>query len=326
MTDTRHQPIERIAASVRAHERFLVTTHVRPDGDAVGSLLAVTAMLRQLGKTVHPYCQDPVPAAHRFLPGVDEIRDTCDDPQFYDAAVLVDCGEFKRVGPGLAQAIAGIPTVINIDHHLSREPFGTVHWVDPTFSSTSEMLFVLSQRLPLRLDAAIATQLYTGLLTDTGSFRFSNTTQRALEVATQLVAAGAQPAQIAQHVYESGSAERLRLLARVLTTLNFHGDHRLATAELTLAMFAQTGATQADSEGFIDLLRSVRSVLIAALFRESTDGLIHVSLRSKGATNVATYAQRHGGGGHRNAAAFRVQGLLREVKQRTINELVDYLG
>ncbi len=305
--------IKQVIASGR---RFAVATHVRPDGDAVGSVLALTTMLRLLGKNADAFCEDPPPPGHDFLAGIDEIRRTWDDSVSYDAAVLVDCGEFNRVGSVLADGLARVPVLVNIDHHVNLNPFGTLSWVDPTASSTCELLYDLAVFLEVPWTADLAAQLYTGILTDTGSFRFSNTTRKVLAIATDLVGHGAQPAFIAAQIYDSGSPQRLRLLARVLATVAFEADDRLATAELTQAMFQETGSSRSDAESFINHLRSIRTVLMAALFREEEDGTVHVSLRSKDPVDVAAFARRYGGGGHRQAAAFRTRGSLSEVRAR----------
>lgn len=326
MTESRDQAIENIAAAIEQNQRFLVATHVRPDGDAIGAVLAMTSILQRLQKQARPFCQDPVPPGQAFLPGTEKIRSRPDGIDHYQVAVLVDCGEYSRVGPNLANAIRPIPTIINIDHHVNRDPFGTFFWVDPKASSTCEMLYLLTQRLHLSLDPDLATQLYTGLLTDTGSFRFSNTSHRALEVASRLAAAGAEPAAIAQQVYESSTPQRLVLLAQVLNTVQFYRNDRLVVAELTQKMFNRSAASPTDSDGFIDLLRSVQSVQVAVLFRESHDGMVHVSLRSKGQSDVAAFARSYGGGGHHNAAAFHLQSELLLAKAEVIQKLTDYLS
>jgi phosphoesterase RecJ-like protein len=194
MNEPLNLTINRIVASIREHERFLVATHVRPDGDAIGSLLALTYMLRRLGKTADPYCQDDTPEPHRFLAGADRIYHRVPQSAHYDVAILVDCADFMRVGESLAESIHRIPQVVIVDHHVSSEPFGDIYWVEPTASSTCEMLYDLSLHLSIVLNPQIAAQIYTGLITDTGSFRFANTTKRALEIAVDLVSAGAQPA------------------------------------------------------------------------------------------------------------------------------------
>jgi phosphoesterase RecJ-like protein len=318
--------MEELVASIRSKERFLVATHVRPDGDAIGSVLAMTHLLRRLGKKADAYCQDPVPSAYRFLPDAQSIRDAVSQPSLHHVAILVDCGEFQRVGPSLSESIRQVPFLISIDHHVSHTSFGDLFWNRTSASSTCEMLYDLCAKLRLTIDADLATALYTGLLADTGSFRFSNTNRRVLEIAGDLVASGADPAYIAERVYESASAQSLQLLARVLSTLSFHSSGRLATAEMNKKMFFETAAIPADAEGFINFLRSVKSVDMAMLFREGAEGNVHVSLRSKGNVDVASFAQKRGGGGHRHAAAFEVSGKLGAIRSRFTKEAEFYLG
>ncbi|MDY0041592.1 MAG: bifunctional oligoribonuclease/PAP phosphatase NrnA [Desulforhabdus sp.] len=327
MSDANSPALLDVQLAIERYKRFAVATHVRPDGDAIGSLLGLTYMLRKLGKEADPYCQDPVPSAHRFLPGSRSIRHSIEQPSFYDAAILVDCGSLLRVGNALADSIGKIPFLINIDHHMNDTPFGDIFWVTPSVSSTCEMLYHLCGQLQLALDPDIAAQLYTGLLADTGSFRFSNTNRQVLALASALVEAGAQPAYIAEQLYESASPESIQLLARVLSTIAFSSDNRVATAELTQKMFAETHTLPEDSEGFINHLRSVKSVELAVLFREDDDNeLVHVSMRSKGKIDVSAFARRHGGGGHRNAAAFRVSGKLDAIRSEYTEKALDYLA
>ncbi|MFZ2448844.1 MAG: bifunctional oligoribonuclease/PAP phosphatase NrnA [Syntrophobacteraceae bacterium] len=327
MSDNRTEKIREIISAIGENESFLVATHVRPDGDAIGAVLGMKLMLERLGKRADAFCRDGFPPEFGFLPAADTVRARPPAEAGYDAAILVDCGDFDRVGDELAEFIGSrVPVVINIDHHISGAPFGTVHWVDTGTSSTCEMLFEICMRLSLTPDPDIAALLYTGILTDTGSFRFSNTNRRVFEVATVLVEAGADPAYIAQEVYDSTSPEKLGLLALVLGTVEFHARSRIATAELTRRMLSSTGATHMESEGFINHLRSVKSVAMAILFREGGDGVIHVSLRSRDGVDVARFAQRHGGGGHRQAAACRIAGTLAVVREMVINEAVEYVG
>ncbi|MGQ9750901.1 DHH family phosphoesterase [Desulfosoma sp.] len=322
----RVQTLAALEQVISKGRRFAVATHVRPDGDAVGSLLALSTMLQLLGKTVDAYCQDPPPPGHDYLEGIDRIHHSWNAAADYDTAILVDCGEFHRVGTVLGDSLSRVPTLVNIDHHVTHDPFGTVAWVNPEASSTCELLYDLAVFLGVPITPALATQLYTGILTDTGSFRFSNTTRKVLAMATDLVAHGAQPAFIASQIYDSGSPQRLRLLAQVLLTVAFEAENRLATAELSRAMFRDTGASRADAESFINHLRSVRSVLMAALFREEDDGTVHVSLRSKDPVDVVAFARRYGGGGHRHAAAFRTQGMLAQVRAAVTQKAREYLN
>ncbi len=327
MDDDRTAKIRNIISALRENRTFLVATHVRPDGDAIGALVGMKNILERLGKKVDAFAHDRFPPEFEFLPGTGEVGRLPDATAAYDAAVLVDCGDFERVGNGLLEFIRDrIPVVINIDHHLSRAPFGTVYWVNTGASSTCEMLFDLCMHLSLVPDPDLAALLYTGILTDTGCFRFSNTNRRVLEIASMLVESGADPAYIAEQVYDTASPEKLNLLTLVLETMEFHADSRIATAELRQNMLARTSTAYSDSEGFINHLRSVKTVEVAILFREGSDGEIHVSLRSKNGIDVAAFARRHGGGGHLQAAACRVAGELADVRSRITREAISYIG
>ena len=320
MNESRNEIIEGVARAIKEHRRFLIATHVRPDGDAVGALLGMAAILDRMGKEPTPACQDNLPPGYEFLLDGEIVHRRIPDPAPFDAAILVDCGEVERVGEELAGTVRRVPLVINIDHHATHAPFGRVSWVEPSASSTCEMLYDLLPRLGVELDARIAARLYTGVMTDTGSFRFANTNRRVFEVSTELVRAGADPARIAARVYDSSSPERLLLLARVLSTVSYHDGHRLAVAEMSQKMFRETGADPVDSEGFINLLRSVKSVRMAMFVREEADGSVRVSLRSKEGVDVAAFAQRYGGGGHRQAAALRVSGALKRVRRELVRD------
>ena len=326
MNEPLNEYTSRIIAAIREHQRFLVATHVRPDGDAAGSLLALTFMLRQLGKEVVAFSRDPFPPNLEFLPGAEAIRHEWPQPTLSEVAILVDCGDIQRIGEPFDEAARQIPLLINIDHHISDEPFGDLYWVDQSASSTCEMLYQLGLGLQVSLDAEIASQLYTGILTDTGCFRFSNTNKSVLEIAARLVGAGARPHYIAEQIYDAAPAQQLHLLGQVLSTVAFHADNRLATAELTRNMFAETNTTPADSDGFINHLRSVKSVEVAMLFREDKDGVINVSMRSKGSVDVAALARRFEGGGHRNAAAFKTRGSMEAVRRRFTEEALKHLS
>jgi len=216
--------------------------------------------------------------------------------------------------------------MINIDHHVANKPFGNLRWVEPAASSTCEMLFDLCEELSLTPDADLASALYTGILTDTGSFRFSNTNRRVFEIASVLVGLGADPAGIAGNVYDSASPEKLKLLAQVLGTMEFHAGSRIVTAELTRSMLSNSASSYMESEGFINHLRSVKSVDLAILFRETDDGRVHISLRSRAGIDVARLAQRHGGGGHLQAAACRIPGTINSVRSMFIGEAVNYIN
>jgi phosphoesterase RecJ-like protein len=326
MSELQTNTIKKIVAAIDTRQRFLVATHIRPDGDAIGSVLALTSMLRKLGKVADAYCQDPAPPSQEFLLGANGILHDVADLSAYEAVILVDCGDQHRAGDALAAKLDQAALLINIDHHVSSIPFGDIYWVEAGASSTCEMLYDLSLVMPVALDETIASQLYTGILMDTGSFRFANTSKRALEIAAALVDSGAKPAYIAEQVYDSITPNRLSLLVEVLGGLSFFADSRLVTAAITPEMYARTGTSPTDSESFINHMRSVKTVQVAILFRAESDGLVYASLRSKGDVDVAGFAQLHGGGGHRRAAACRVKGDFNSVRQQLTEEVLRYLG
>ncbi len=327
MDDHRTAKIRKIISAIRENSTFLVATHVRPDGDAIGALLGMRNILTRLGKKAEAFSHDSFPPEFEFLPGTGNLARLPAAQAAYDAAVLVDCGDFERAGSGLLEFIRDrVPVVINIDHHQSSSPFGTVYWVDTGASSTCEMLFDLCMHLSLVPDPDLAALLYTGILTDTGCFRFSNTNRRVLEIASILVESGADPAYLAEQIYDSASPEKLSLLTLVLETMEFHAGSRVATAVLTQNMLARTSTAYSDSEGFINHLRSVKTVDVAILFREGSEGQVHVSLRSKNGIDVAGFARRYGGGGHLQAAACRIAGELSAVRSRITREAISYIG
>lgn len=326
MSDKKTSKIREIITAIRDNEQFMVATHVHPDGDAVGALLGMKLILKRLGKKVDVYAQDRIQPEFEFLPQSRGIRNKPPESIEYEVAILVDCGDLDRVGEELLEHVKGAPFLVNIDHHVPNKPFGDVSWVEPSASSACEMLFDLCVNLPLTPDADLSTVLYTGIMTDTGSFRFSNTNRRVFEIASALVGMGADPAYIASQVYDSATPEKLRLLAQVLGTMELHAGTRIVTAELTRSMMSDVSSSYMESEGFINHLRSVKSADLAILFREVNDGLIHVSMRSKAGIDVARLAQRHGGGGHRQAAACRVPGTIHSVRSMFTGEAVSYIN
>ncbi len=325
MSDMGQDILFSIVQVIEERHRFLVTSHVKPDGDAMGSLMAMTHILRKMGKLATPVLQDAIPHNCAFVPGVEGILHPPGLIDGYDVGIVVDCAEFSRVGEGLVDMLRRIPVIINIDHHTGTPSYGHFNWVETSASSTCEMLHRLCEALGVAPDPHIATSLYTGLMTDTGSFRFSNTNRHVLELAARLVSEGADPAHIARNIYESAQPQRLHLLAQVLATVEFHLHNRLATAVVTQEMLRASQSTPTDSDGFINELRAVKSVELAIVFREGDNGVVHVSMRSREHVDVAHLARAHGGGGHRQAAAFRTQGTLSEIRKEITGKAMAYL-
>ncbi|MDA8086841.1 MAG: bifunctional oligoribonuclease/PAP phosphatase NrnA [Nitrospiraceae bacterium] len=289
-----------------ANRRFLVASHISPEGDALGSTLALAAALRALGKEVVAYNRDAVPEFLRFLPGYEDISGSLPEETGDFTLVLVDCSKPFRAG---LDGVRFAGTVV-IDHHemdasKPGEPAADVLWVEPASPAAGLMVYQLVKALGVPVDRAMAVNLYTAIATDTGSFKYSNTTPEALEAAAWLVRAGAEPASVSQNVYESWSERRMRLLCLALQTLELRD--RAAVMSVSAEMFSATGTTAEDIDNFTSFPRMLRDAEVAVLISEQPgSGLIRASLRSKGGVDVRRVAQQFGGGGHRNAAGFRI--------------------
>jgi len=307
--------IHSIADIIRKGRRFLVTSHVRLDGDAVGSELALYEALRGLGKEAVVYNQDRTPQMYAFLPDAGVIVNRLGPLEGFDAVFVLDCSEIERVGDE-APRIAGIRQIVNIDHHISNDRYGHLTLTDPEASSTGEMVYRLLDGMGIEITKDMAVNLYTAILTDTGAFRYANTGPRTFAAAGRLLEKGADPAGIAQQVYETFPAVKIRLLARALTTLEFDWEGRIAALTVSKSMLDEAGAEWEHTEGFVEYPRSIEGVQVAAFLSEIGEGLYKVSLRSKGRFNVEEVARKFGGGGHINAAACRIEGDAETVKKR----------
>ena len=309
--------IKDIIAAVASGKRFLITAHVRLDGDALGSELALCRLLSDLGKEAVVCNQDATPGHYRFLPGAERIVHEPVHPELYDVGFVLDCSELERVGE-IAADVARIPTLINIDHHVSNGGFCALRLLDPKASSTGELLYRLMREMRAVMTGDICTNLYAAILTDTGGFRYSSTRQETLRAAGDLVKGGADPQWISENIYESDPPAKLQLLARVLETLEMDLDLGIASMTVTEEHLRQTGASMEHTDGFIDIPRTVKGINIAMLYTQTGAKQFKLSLRSKGRVNVEKIARRFGGGGHINAAACRIEGDLETIKSRVL--------
>jgi len=295
----------------------LISTHQNPEGDAIGSTLALALALESLGKSVRVLTQDPVPGLLAFLPGAGRITHQAPADGRFDIAFSVDCGDRPRLGKEF-EKVKEIGKVINIDHHVSNDFFGDLNLVDPGASSACEIIFDLIRELPAPFTGEVAENIYTGILTDTGSFRYSNTSAKTLSVARACLLAGVDPWKVAQQVYETQPLPRLRLLPRVLDTLELSMDGRVSSVVVTQQMLREAGATVDMTEDFINFPRSVHGVEVALLFREITPEKYRVSMRSRGGVDVARVAGRFQGGGHPAASGCTVEGDFSTVQAKVL--------
>jgi phosphoesterase RecJ-like protein len=318
--------MDALLQAIESAGRLLVTTHADPDGDAVGSLLAMGLGLQQLGKQVTCAIESPIPAVYQFLPAVDRIRRRIPVPAAFDAAVVLDCGDGSRVGEGWA-AVSRIPLVLNIDHHVSNTGFGSHQWIEPAACATAEIVYRLLRRLGVRLDRDIAVCIYTGILTDTGSFRFSNTNATSFAISREMAELGVEPYEVARHVYGSYSLGRIKLLNLALNSIEISPNGKLSLMTVTRGMLEETQTQPEDADGLINYVRRIEDVRVAALIQEQVNGRrpaapagrFHVSLRSDGSVDVAALAVTYGGGGHPTAAGFQIESTIAEIKAQLID-------
>src|SRR6266508_882126 len=317
-TTTRKADLDAVVEALRSHDRFLVTTHENPDGDALGSLLAATLALRQLGKDAYMYLAGhaPLPGEYGFMPLAELHREV---PQEAEERVLVvvDCANESRLGPD-PEILHQAPFTIDIDHHHDNTRFGDVNLIVPDASSTAEVLRDVLSELDVELTPDIAEALYIALVTDTGRFQYANTTPKALRLAAELVEAGADVHRVFQGVYENVQFAKLKLLARALDRAQVYEGGALVVSYLLREDFSDVGAAEPYSEGIIDYLRAVEGAELAALIREPPRGNAparRVSLRaSSDELDVSEIARRSGaGGGHRQAAGFSSDKAIEEI-------------
>ena len=305
----RAEALAAIAHALHEHQTFLLATHEHADGDGLGSLLALHLGLSARGKRSVALIPDALPARYEFLPGSDLVHTgpPAGDEASAEVAVVLDCDSLSRVA-GLRDAVAACPLVINLDHHTNDEPFGDLLLVDPAAAAVGELLYELFTVADWPLDSAIATCLYCAVGTDTGFFRFGNTSPAALRVAAALVEAGADPRDIAERAGTRRSLPAARLLGRALASVQTAVEGRIVAAVLTQSDFAAAGAAAPDTEGIIDQLKVIEAARAALLMREEAPAQWRVSLRAETAGDMAAVARRFGGGGHRAAAGCTIEG------------------
>ena len=311
--------IERINEEIAINSTFLITTHENPDGDAVGSTLALAGYLRRLGKEVTLYYSDPLPDLYNFLPLSDTVLNAIPSGA-YDICFVLDVGEFKRAGKEIAE-FRGVGKFINIDHHLHCDNFGYINLIDPEASATGALIYRIIKAAGQDIDYATALCIYTAVITDTGSFRYSNANTEAFTIAGEMVSLGVNAWYVAEKLYERQPRERLALLALALSTLEVSSRGDCAAVTVTLDMYEKSGASPELTDGFVNYPRSISGVEVAVFFRELESGLFKVGFRSKGKVNVSAIAQALAGGGHHNAAGCTLSGSLEDVRRTVFAHL-----
>jgi bifunctional oligoribonuclease and PAP phosphatase NrnA len=306
--------LDEVLNQIGRRNRFLLTSHARPDGDAVGSTLACAQILRSMGKEASVVLSDGVPVIYRRLPFSDSVVQSTDEVPDAEAAIILECDGLART------RLTGLERhyLINIDHHATARPFADVNWIDTSACATAEMIFLLARRAGVKVSPEVATCLYTAVLTDTGSFCFPGTTARTFALAEELVRCGADPVHIAHNVYFSTSLSKMRLLGAALSSLSRRGD--LVWMHVSHDMMQRCDATEEDCEGLVNYALAIGGIEVALFFRELSHGDFRVSLRSKGNVDVAAVAESFGGGGHQCASGCGVKGPLANALDQILGQ------
>jgi len=317
-------PVQRIAELIRKSDHFLVASHANPDGDAIGSTVAMGHILAALGKDFCLYNPSGVPHQYDWLELPGPMHDTLAGAEFNWVFVL-DCGTQQRVGPELTRVLGSRP-VANIDHHLGNPDFGQFNWVDENYAAVGAMMADLADALSVPLTGALAEAVYLGIVTDTGYFTFDNTDPKVMELAARLIRLGLSPGSVNAKIRNQWSVSRFRLWGESFATTELYFDGQVAVAHVTQGMMARTGTSAADCEEIVNFLRRLRGTRAAVILREEPDGAYKFSLRSTGADNVQAVAALFGGGGHRNAAGGTISDDILSAKMRLVGALGESLG
>lgn len=324
MTSVHASTIAAIAAALKKHKSFFIAGHVKPDGDTIGTGLALASLLKRMGKKASVFSRDPIPENLLFMPGIEHITITPRVEKEFDCAVILECADFERMGNLIKPE--QVTTILNIDHHAHFNHYGSVNYIDPTASSSAEQVFNVFTHFKELPTPAEATCLYVGLVTDTGKFQHSNTTPSALRMAASLLEAGVKPPVIYDLLYATQPLSALRLLGAALSTLTLHAEGRIATITVTHETYRQTGSGATETEGIINYAMMVPGVQAAVMFRETDDpSSVKVSLRSKGSFDVNKVANGFGGGGHKNAAGCSYRGTVDEARAALVAHIATLL-
>lgn len=315
--------LKSVIAAIKKHKHFLLTTHTSPEGDALGSELAFFRLLKKMGKKATVINQDPLPKEYSFLPYIEHIKHYGNVRQpIFDCMVVLDCSDLNRTGKVFRINNCGRP-VINIDHHISNDRFGGPRWVEPLLSSTSEMVYILYKELRIPLDRDAAILLYTGIMTDTGSFRYSNTSAFTHKVIGELMSFNIDIRMVYKQVYENISFSDARLLNNILSGVRLAGEGRVAWVEVPASIFKDRKVALDLSEHILSFMRAIKGVQVVALFKENLGdkGEVRFNLRSNGGVDVNKIASYFGGGGHRSASGCTLVGRLADIRRRVLSRI-----
>ena len=312
--------IKTAKTAIKKFDKFLISAHINPEGDSIGSQIALASLLRRIGKDAIILNDSPVPHVLQFMNGTENILKEMPRNFKFDAAIILDCPDMTRVG-NVSEYIGSDKIVINIDHHISNENFGRYNWVNTKCSSVGEMIFELFKAFKLKIEYDEAVAIYAAIMTDTGSFKYTNTSSGTYRIAAELIDAGVRPYEIYGKIYETNSIQDTNLLSEALQTLKVSDDGKIAWLWVTKAMLKKTKASLEGTEELINFARSIEGVEVAVLFRETgTKDRIKVSFRSKGRIDVNKLASYFGGGGHITASGCSVHGKIQDVESKVLDK------
>ncbi len=314
-----------IKQAIKRFDKFLITSHINPEGDSIGSEIAMAYLLKKLGKESVILNDSPVPNLLRFMKGTEYVLKEIPRNFNYQAVIILDCPDLTRIGKANEYIKKG-SVIINIDHHISNINFGKFNWVEPEFSSAGEMVYDLFKAFKVKIGLDEAVALYVAIMTDTGSFRYSNTSSKTHRIAAELIDMGIEPYEVHAKIYETSSIQDTNLLGEALQTMKLTDDGKIAWLWVTKEMLKKTKASLEGTEGIINFARSIGGVDIAVLFRETgTEDRVKVSFRSKGRVDVNKLASVFGGGGHPTASGCTVFGKIEDVEKKVLEKAMEML-
>lgn len=313
----RDPALDQTLSAIRSRQRFVLSSHARPDGDSIGSQLAMAYALQALGKQVTIVNKDPAPAPIMAFPGVPTIQIADQVTGEFDAAIIMECGELSRPG------VTGLENyfLINIDHHPGNTGYGQINWFDASAAACGEMVFTLIEELGVKLSPEIAIHIYLAILTDTGSFHYSGITPRTFDICRQCLDAGVDPVLVARNIYDTNNMGRLKLFGAVLSAMRIDSSGGIAIVYLDHEMARAAGGTYEDTEGLVNLPLSVKEILAVVFFKRTQGDEFRVSVRSKGNIDVGSVAKEFGGGGHKNAAGCTVTGTFEALQEQFVAKI-----
>jgi phosphoesterase RecJ-like protein len=311
--------VSRIVDAIRSRRRFVLSSHSRPDGDSLGSQLAMRYALQAMGKEAIAINADPAPPPLMAFPGVPDIRIATAVEGEFDAAIIMECGDLKRTG------VSGLERffVINIDHHPGNAGYGQINWFDASAAACAEMVYEAVRALGVPLTREIATHVYLAILTDTGSFHYSGISPRTFDICRECLEAGVDPVLVARNVYDSNNMGRLKLFGAVLGAMQIDSTGRIAIVYVDHEMARTAGGTYEDTEGLVNLPLTVKEIEAVIFFKQEKGDEYRISLRSKGNIDIGSIAKEFGGGGHKNAAGLTVSGPIEQL-QKTLIEKIEH--